>query len=835
MAGFGGEVKLSGEQEYRQALQQITKNLQQMSTALKQQAQDFSNSDKNMKNSASRQEELVKAISEQEKAVAQARTAYSQYSVALTEQQTKHQMLTREYRNAVQELEKIRAEQGENSEAYIKQAQVVDKLGQELAESNESMDESKRAMAQLRTEINNGQKVIDSATQELSELDEVTEESGKDAEKASEGYTVFKNVLANLATEGIKLALDGMKKLGQAFINVGKQSIDAYANFEQLEGGVNKIFGEDAGQQVVANAQNAFKTVGISANDYMEQVTSFSATLLQGMGDDTEGAVRIADRAMQDMADNANTFGTDISSVMSAYQGFAKDNYTMLDNLKLGYGGTAGEMARLINDSGVMGDSFKATAENVKEIPFDKLIEAISVTQERMGIMGTTAKEAGSTIQGSLGMLSASWTNLLTGLADSDADIGTLLQNFADSVLTFADVIKPRIQQVIEGIGIMVSQLLQTLVPELVAMIPPLLESTLPVLISAVQSIIQAVLAVLPQVISVISTLIPQIVSTIISELPMILDSGIQIILSLIQGITEALPELIGMLPDLIMNICSVLIDNLDEIIDTGMEFIFALVDGILSALPDLLDKLPEIIIQMVDKLLSMIPKIIDAGIRLLTSLVDNLPAIIQGVCKAIPQIISGLITAISNNMPAIVDAGVRLLVALVSNIDIIVTQVVKAIPQIIKGIVSALAKGVPEMVSAGGQLMRGLAQGISGLGDWVWQKVRSILSGLTSRIKSFFGIHSPSALFRDEIGENLALGLGEGFVDEMSSVTKEMQNAIPTSFDVNSNLNGISGATDYNYMVQAFKEALYQVKIELDDEVAGRFVDKTVTNLIYT
>jgi phage-related protein len=185
--------------------------------------------------------------------------------------------------------------------------------------------------------------------------------------------------------------------------------------------------------------------------------------------------------------------------------------------------------------------------------------------------------------------------------------------------------------------------------------------------------------------------------------------------------------------------------------------------------------------------------------------------------------------------MPQIVDAGVRLLISLVSNIDTIVTTVVKAIPQIIKGIVSALAQGVPQMVSAGGQLMRGLAQGLSGLSDWVWNKVKSILRGLTNRIKSFFGIHSPSTLFRDEIGENLALGLGEGFVDEMGSVTREMQDAIPTSFDVNSSLTGIEATNDYANMVNAFKEALYQVKIELDDEVAGAFVDRTVSKLIYT
>lgn len=208
-----------------------------------------------------------------------------------------------------------------------------------------------------------------------------------------------------------------------------KSSIGAYAEYEQLQGGVKKLFGDDAAKTVMENAQKAFKTAGLSANEYMQTVTSFSASLISDLGKDTAAAAELSDMAIKDMADNANTFGTDISMIQNAYQGFAKDNYTMLDNLKLGYGGTKEEMARLINDSGVMGKTFKATAKNIDEVSFAKIIEAIHVVQGEMEITGTTANEASDTIEGSFNMWKASWSNLMTGMA-GDENIEPLVDSF---------------------------------------------------------------------------------------------------------------------------------------------------------------------------------------------------------------------------------------------------------------------------------------------------------------------------------------------------------------------------------------------------------------------
>ncbi|MFA9493540.1 hypothetical protein [Streptococcus sp. E17BB] len=217
--------------------------------------------------------------------------------------------------------------------------------------------------------------------------------------------------------------------------------VKAYAGLEQAVGGIETMFKSSA-NTVIANSETAYKRAGVSGVKYMEQVTSFSASLLQGLGGDTAAAARYADMAIVDMSDNANKFGSNITDIQNAYQGFAKDNYTMLDNLKLGYGGTAGEMARLVNESGVLNGEFEATAENVKDIPFDKLIKAIHVTQEKLDITGTTAKEASETVSGSFDSMKAAAQNLAAGLGQKDADIKGLLSNLGETIKNFVRNVK---------------------------------------------------------------------------------------------------------------------------------------------------------------------------------------------------------------------------------------------------------------------------------------------------------------------------------------------------------------------------------------------------------
>lgn len=257
------------------------------------------------------------------------------------------------------------------------------------------------------------------------------------------------SLVKDLATKGLKAGLAGAAAIGTG-------AVKGFSDWQQMVGGIDKLFG-DASKTVQKNAARAYKTSQMSANDYMETATSFSASLIKGLGGDTAKAANIADKAIRDMSDNANTFGTSMDSIQYAYQGFAKQNYTMLDNLKLGYGGTASEMARLVNDSGVMGKNFTATAKNINDVSFDKIIEAIHVTQERMKIAGTTAKEGGQTVEGSFNQMKSAAQNFLTALGGG-GDAKQAFQELIDATKQFGKNLIPVIKEILANVGELIDQ-----------------------------------------------------------------------------------------------------------------------------------------------------------------------------------------------------------------------------------------------------------------------------------------------------------------------------------------------------------------------------------------
>lgn len=315
-------------------------------------------------------------------------------------------------------------------------AQKMDVMKQSAEQAEKKLAELKKQQEAMNAALEAGkisdsyyreyQREIVSAESALKKLTEEQKNLGKATEETTQKAVTLEDIIkANVISDVI---VKGAEKVTGALKEISSEAINAYSQYEQLVGGVETLF-SGSEEVVLKNAQNAFKTAGLSANDYMETVTSFAATLLQGLEGDTQKAAEIADQAIIDMADNANKMGTDMSSVQSAYQGFAKQNYSLLDNLKLGYGGTQAEMARLINDSGVLNGQIVATANNVKDIPFDKMIEAIHVIQTNLGITGTTAREAETTIEGSLNKLKASWENALVEIAQP-------LDDFAQGGLT---------------------------------------------------------------------------------------------------------------------------------------------------------------------------------------------------------------------------------------------------------------------------------------------------------------------------------------------------------------------------------------------------------------
>lgn len=515
MSGFGGTIKLQGEQAYRQALKAIAADLKNVAAEQKLTASTYDKADTSLTALSKRSDDLKAKLSAQQAKWETLSRAIKDYQSQQDKNKATIQSVEAQLSKEKAKLEEVAKTYGTTSKEYQAQAKVVDELEQQLKELNAQYDKNQTTLKTTQAALTSTEADMKKTGSEMAKLGEQAQkasdgtnelgDSAKNAGKkaqdaANEGFTVMKGVLADLASTVIQKAVEGFKKLATVAIDTGKQSLASYAQYEQLVGGVETLF-KDSAKTVQDYAAQAYKTAGMSANAYMETVTGFSASLLQGLGGDTEKAAQIADMAIRDMSDNANKMGTSMESIQYAYQGFAKQNFTMLDNLKLGYGGTQAEMARLINETGVMGKAFKATAENVKSVPFDKMIEAIHKVQENMGITGTTAKEASSTIEGSVNSMKASWQNLLTAVADNNADMGKAVNEFVDSAVTAGKNVVPRIRQIIDGIKTMVGSLITEVFPKLKKEIPelkPIIEpfewiiNNSKLIINAIKSVIAA-------------------------------------------------------------------------------------------------------------------------------------------------------------------------------------------------------------------------------------------------------------------------------------------------------------------------------------------------------
>lgn len=500
----------------------------------------------------------------------------------------------------------------------------------------------------------------------------------------------------------VKVATFGAVALGVAMAGIGKSALDAYADYEQLVGGVDTLF-KDASSQVQSYAAQAYRTAGLSANAYMETVTGFSASLLQGLGGDTARAAEIADLAVRDMSDNANKMGTDMSLIQNAYQGFAKDNYDMLDNLKLGYGGTQAEMARLINDSGVLGDSMEVTAENVKDVPFDKMIEAIHQVQTEMGITGTTALEASTTITGSVNAAKAAWSNWLAEIGKENADMQALTTQLVDAVAVAAGNVVPRVltitQTLLSTVCSSASSWISTQLPELLSQFRAWVDESLPTILTAGSDMLMSV------------------VTGIVGSLPAITDSAVRLLATLVEGIASQIPTLIPMAQQVVFNVARGLVNNFDRIVDSGISLMMSLVDGVVGALPSLVAQAPTIIGRLVVKIVENLPRVIEAGGQILSTLA-------AGFAQAIPQLLG-------------------------------------QIPGIISDVRDAFAR--VNWGEIGRNVIRGIGEGISGAAGWLWDTLTGALRGLVDSALDFLGIHSPSTVMRDRVGQWIPRGIGVG------------------------------------------------------------------------
>lgn len=543
--------------------------------------------------------------------------------------------------------------------------------------------------------------------------------------------------LGNGLATGLKV---GGTALAAASVAIGKFTADAvssYASYEQLVGGVEKLYGDAAGQ-LEDFANKAYLTSGMSANAYMETATSFSAALINSLGGDQQKAAEMTDVAMRAISDNVNVFGSDMESVTNAFQGFAKGNYTMLDNLKLGYGGTKEEMERLIADANEYRASIGESADLSKD-SFADIVQAIQSVQEAQGIAGTTNAEAMKTIEGSATAVKAAWENVVTtiasgeGLGDSVNGLVTSLfgENEGEGLI---NQIVPRVEEALKGIA----EFIGTAAPIFIEKIPPLITEVLPSLIESgmilLQALIDGVLTLLPELVPLALDIVMQLADAILTNLPAIIETGLQVIVQLALGIAQALPTLIPTIVEVVLNIAEMLIDNIDMVIDAAIQLIIGLAMGLIEAIPIIIEKAPIIIGKLAMAIIDNLPKILEAGVQLIVVLGKGLMQALSSLLSVGRQILSNLINVFSSSVQSFMNIG----------------------HNIVQGIRNGIANAWNNLVS----WFKGL------FGD---------LIGVAKRI---LGIASPSKVF-EKIGEQTTEGFNIGMADFGQEAITDVQNAM--------------------------------------------------------
>lgn len=556
-----------------------------------------------------------------------------------------------------------------------------------------------------------------------------------------------------------------------------KNSVENYAEYEQLVGGVETLF-KNSADVVQKYASNAFKTAGLSANEYMETVTSFSASLLQSLGGDTEAAAKYADMAITDMSDNANKMGSSMESIQNAYQGFAKQNYTMLDNLKLGYGGTKEEMQRLLDDAmALSGVKYDLSS-------YSDIVDAIHVIQTEMGITGTTALEASETISGSIASMKSAWKNLVVGIADENADFGLLVDNFVESVTTVGNNIVPRVGKVLSGIG----RLVEGLAPVITRALPGLISNVLPPLLRSAASLVSS------------------IGKALIENLPMLLSVGLDLILMLANGIADNLPKLIPTIVDVLLQIVDTLTNpnNLSALIDAAIAIILALADGLIQALPRLIEAAPTIITNLVTAIIQNAPKLMEAGFQLVVSLASGILQAIPNAVSASIQMTEDIKATVENGLAGLWDRVKPIFENFGNAIRETVNEDLDNIKQAheengggLQGVAAATMEGLKSKWTFGFDVINNITGGKL---DWIKQALSDTMSTLLTSATSGFN--------------NIINALQNFWNNVTSTVTGLVNNAITWGRDLVQNfINGITQRfqslratlSNFGSMVRAF------------------------------
>ena len=748
-------------------------------------------------------------------------------------------------------------------QALQKVNQTISRTNTELKDINKALKldpKNTELLAQKQELLKNNIMATRERLQKLIEAQKQMGDSSKFTDKQKEKYSALeveivhtKNSLEKMTNELKKSAKvdltplkDGLKKVGELALDVSKKllqvsgaiggaltsvvamGVKSYASLEQNIGGIEKLFGKSA-NELIENSKKAYKTAGLSANQYMETATSFSASLLKGLKGNTQQAVALTDRAIKDMSDNANTFGSSMDEVMNVYKALSKEQYTTLDNLRLGYSGTKTGAKQLVKDAS---DYAKAHKElgiqvNANSLEFNNLINAISVMQNKMGIAGTTMKEAEQTIQGSMNTLKASFDNFINGSGSPEA--------LSEAVMNFIRNIANTVQKLAPSILSGLVSLIKDLIPQVVK----LLLDLLPQLASALTDLIDSLLEMVSNNTEGIANAVSQIINTIVlfitENLPKVVEMAIQLVVALANGIAQSIPVLVPEIVKCIITIVNTLLENLDLIVDTAITLVMTLADALTNpeSIDYLLEQVPIIIEKLIEALMKNAPKLAEMGLNLIMKFIEAILRILPKMPDFAWKIIKALGDGIYYSLPEVVNRANEIVDKIKEELGKLPDKalqwgkdMIDGLAKGIKGAVGKVKEGVGKVANTIKSFLHFSRPDVGALRDYeTWMP--DFVKGLARTLKNSSGILADATL---EMSNNMA----NSVIANTSNALRGLKSGVNASLNPTINPN-INYDLNYQLMANAMVRALQECPVILNEREVGRFVDERVSEEVYS
>ena len=610
------------------------------------------------------------------------------------------------------------------------------------------------------------------------------------------------------------VAFDTAKALASATAQLVSQSIEGYAQLEQMEGGLDKLYGSSA-QKVIRNAEEAYLNAGMSAEEYMSTATSISATIIKDMDGDLASAADMTDEAIRAMADNASVFGTDLNTVQSAFVGFSRGNFQMLDSLSLGYAGTKEGMVQLINDSGILEEKI----ENLDGISFSQMIEAINAVQTDMGIAGNAADEVLSTLSGSIGATENAWQNFVTGLSDPNADIGQLIDNLVTTGLAALDNLVPAIKQALESI----SEALPIVAQVLEENLPDIIDSALPLIVTGISTLVKSIGSVLPSLVNTLADNAGELIQNTVPSLLAAVQVLITAVLGQLPALLEILKEQLPYMLTLVMNalvanidviietvqslidvFLTAITDNLEKILEGGVKILTSLIGGLMDTLPEVIPVIMDCIDLIVTTLLTPenIKMLIDSAVTILTTIAEGISSVLPDLIPVIVEAIVTITTELTNHSDELIEAALEIILALAEGLVAAIPDLLESIPEIISSIIEAFADLGTDLYDNALEWMAdfgaGIVDGIKGFLD----DAAEAASGVAETIASYLHFSRPDKgplRYYEEWMPDFMEGLSTGIEDNIYKLKASAGDVAMTleagvnAVDYSGSLNNIS------------------------------------------